>query len=117
MATWTGLGDNTELFWAVLSQHTLFIESDTLRFERQLSFQVLVTTGALVRRPLADDSIFTPVRTSSTVCQIKLSSLNFGKKLKLFLYSLVKDLVIFGNLRKIRLQRVNIRTCGRVKKK
>jgi hypothetical protein len=27
MATWTGLGDNTELFWAVLSHQAVFIET------------------------------------------------------------------------------------------
>jgi hypothetical protein len=29
MATWTGLGDNTELFWAVLSHSVDFIRSIT----------------------------------------------------------------------------------------
>jgi hypothetical protein len=37
MATWTGLGDNTKLFWAVLSQ---FVEG---LYEKLLSVNISVT--------------------------------------------------------------------------
>ena len=56
-------------------------------------------------------SIFTLVRPSPTVCQIRLASLSFGKnnKKKYLSNSLAKDLSFFDNLEKNCIERANIR--------